>query len=134
MHPSTRSALRRYAQRRDGEPQCDCREAFFVFDYGRSATTRSLHYAFRIVRQALHRRPRGGHSRFRLHDARHTIVCRRLERWYQQGTDIDRQMLALSTYIGHTSPIDTFWYVTATPRLMALAARRMDPLASGGAA
>jgi integrase len=134
MHPSTRSALRRYAQQRDGEPQCECREAFFVFDYGRPATTRSLHYAFRIVRQALHRRPRGGHSRYRLHDARHTFVCRRLERWYQQGTDIDRQMLALSTYIGHASPTDTYWYVTATPRLMALAARRMDPLASGGAA
>jgi hypothetical protein len=57
-----------------------------------------------------------------------------LERWYQQGIDIDRKMLALSTYIGHASPTDTYWYVTATPRLMALAARRLDPLASGGVA
>jgi integrase len=134
MHPSARRALQCYARRRDRDLQCERREAFFVFDYGRPATTRSVHYAFRIVREALHRRPRGGHSRYRLHDARHTFVCRRLERWYQQGIDIDRQMLALSTYIGHASPTDTYWYVTATPRLMALAARRLDPLASGGVA
>jgi integrase len=133
MHPSARNALRRYAQRRDREPQCEHAEAFFAFDQGRPAETRHLHYAFGIVRQVLHRRPRGGHSRYRLHDLRHTFVCRRLERWYQQGTDIDRQMLALSTYIGHASPTDTYWYVTATPRLMSLAARRLEPLAAGGA-
>jgi integrase len=134
MHPSSRRALQRYARRRDRDPQCEGQEAFFVFDRGRPATTRSLHYAFRLVRQTLHRRPRGGHRSYRLHDARHTFVCRRLERWYQQGIDIDRKMLALSTYIGHVSPSDTYWYVTATPRLMALAARRLDPLASGGVA
>jgi hypothetical protein len=43
-------------------------------------------------------------------------------------------MLALSTYIGHASPTDTYWYVTATPRLMALAASRLEPPALGGAA
>jgi len=132
MHPSTGDALRLYAQRRDRDPQCACSEAFFVFDHGRRAGTRHVHYAFREVRQALQRRPRGGHSRYRMHDLRHSFVCRRLERWYQQGTDIDRQMLALSTYIGHASPADTYWYVTATPRLMTLAARRLEPLTKGG--
>jgi integrase len=134
MHPSTRKALRSYAQRRDRDPQCACSEAFFVFDRGRPAGTRHLHYAFREVRQALHRRPRGGHCRYRLHDLRHSFVCRRLERWYQQGADIDGQMLALSTYIGHAKPTDTYWYVTATPRLLSLAARRLEPLAAVGAA
>lgn len=134
MHPSTCKALQRYARRRDRDPQCSDASAFFMFDGGRPAGVRHLHYAFRTVRQVLHRRPRGGHSRYRLHDLRHTFACRRLERWYQQGVDIDRKMLALSTYIGHASPTDTYWYVTATPRLMALAASRLEPLASRGAA
>lgn len=132
IHPSTRDALRRYARLRDRK--CAGSEAFFVFDRGREAATRHLHYAFAIVRQALRQPPRGGHRKYRLHDARHTFVCRRLERWYQQGIDVDRKMLALSTYIGHASPADTYWYVTATPRLMALAAQRLEPLPSGGVA
>lgn len=132
-HSSTRNALRRYLRRRDQDPQCRGVGAFFVFDRGREPTSKHLHYAFRIISKALHRRPRGGHPRYRLHDARHTFVCRRLELWYQRGADIDRQMLALSTYIGHAHPADTYWYATATPRLMALAARRLDLLAGGGA-
>lgn len=132
MHPSTCKALRRYTRRRDQDPRCAAGKAFFMFDGGRPAGTRHLHYAFRTIRRVLRRRPRGGHSRYRLHDLRHTFVCRRLERWYQQGVDIDQKMLALSTYIGHASPTDTYWYVTATPSLMALAAGRLEPLAVGG--
>ena len=134
IHPSECRALLRYARRRDRKLQGKPSDAFFVFDQGRSVTPRHLHYAFRRVRRVLTRRPRGGHSRYRLHDIRHSFVCRRLERWYQQKINIDRRMLALSTYIDHVNPDDTYWYVTATPRLMALAARRLEPLSSGGAA
>jgi integrase len=133
LHPSACKALRRYARRRDRDPQCAQGSAFFMFDRGRTPGTRQIHYAFRAVRKVLPSRPRGGHSRYRLHDLRHTFVCRRLEHWYQQGVDVDRKMLALSTYIGHVSPADTYWYVTATPRLLALAASRLEPLVSRGA-
>jgi integrase len=133
LHPSACKALRSYARRRDRDPRCVAGDAFFMFDRGRTAGNRQIHYAFRAVRKILASRPRGGHSRYRLHDLRHTFVCRRLERWYQQGVDVDRKILALSTYIGHVSPADTYWYVTATPRLLALAANRLAPLAAGDA-
>jgi len=133
LHPSACKALRRYARRRDRDPRCAAGDAFFMFDRGRTAGNRQIHYAFRAVRKILASRPRGGHSRYRLHDLRHTFVCRRLERWYQQGVDVDRKILALSTYIGHVSPADTYWYVTATPHLLALAANRLAPLAAGDA-
>ena len=32
----------------------------------------------------------------------------------------------LSTYLGHVAPSDTYWYLSATPELMALAAKRLD--------
>lgn len=77
-------------------------------------------------------RARGGHRAPRIHDLRHSFVCWRLRRWYEAGVDIDRHMLALSTYLGHTKVTDTYWYITATLELMALAARRLEPLAPTG--
>jgi site-specific recombinase XerD len=37
-------------------------------------------------------------------------------------------MLALSTYVGHAMVTNTYWYITAVPALMALAAERFEPL------
>ncbi len=52
----------------------------------------------------------------------------RILRWQEQGIDIDQQMLALSTYVGHAHVTDTYWYLSAVPELMALAAEQFEPL------
>ena len=44
--------------------------------------------------------------------------------WYRSGEDIDAAMPALSGYLGHVSPAGTYWYVSAVPELMQLAAGR----------
>jgi len=124
IHASVAQALRQYAQRRDRDPLAAAVEAFFVFDYGRPASTRSVEYAFKLLRTALQWRSRGGHPAPRIYDLRHSFICHRLEDWYAQGLDIDRSILALSTYVGHVKVTDTYWYVTATPELMAIAAQR----------
>lgn len=128
LHPSTTRALQRYAQKRDHDSLSATTDAFFVFDHGQAAGTRKLQYAFREVCRELRWRARGGHREPRIHDIRHTFVCRRLQRWYEEGVDIDRNILTLSTYIGHAKVTDTYWYITATPELMAIAARRLEPL------
>ncbi len=74
--------------------------------------------------------PRGGHRFIRIHDLRHTFICRRLMLWQAEGTDIDNAMLALSTYVGHVNLGDTYWYMQAVPELMALAGDRFEALAS----
>ena len=38
----------------------------------------------------------------------------------------------LSTYLGHTDPRSTYWYLSATPELLALAARRLEDAFEGG--
>jgi integrase len=124
MHPSMAEALRRYAQQRDRDAMATNTAAFFVFDYGRAASTRSVEYVFRLLRAQLKWRARGGHPAPRIHDIRHSFICHRLEDWYAQGLDIDRGILALSTYVGHAKVTDTYWYVTATPELLAIAAQR----------
>ncbi|OUL73403.1 MULTISPECIES: tyrosine-type recombinase/integrase [Burkholderiaceae] len=124
IHPTTADVLRRYARKRDRDPLTLNSEAFFVFDYGRPASTHSINYAFHILCDALKLRPRGDHSRLRLRDLRHSFVCHRLQEWYARGLDVDRSILALSTYLGHAKVTDTYWYETATPELLAIAAQR----------
>lgn len=126
IHRTTVQALRRYARRRDEDPASAGTDAFFVFDHGQPATYRKLAYAFRELRRRLKWRARGGYPVPRLHDARHTFVCRRLERWSQGGEDLDCNILALSTYVGHVKVSKTYWYITGTPQLLAIAAERFE--------
>lgn len=132
LHLTTTRALQRYAQQRDRDPLTAGTDAFFVFDYGRPASTCSVEYAFRLLRTALKWTVRGGHPAPRIYDLRHSFICHSLEDWYAQGLDIDRSILALSTYVGHAKVTDTYWYVTATPELLALAAQRFTR-GTGGA-
>lgn len=132
LHATTTLALRDYAARRDRDRFASGHAAFFLFDYGRPARTRAVQYAFTLLRRQLGWRARGGHAMPRIHDLRHTFICRRFEQWYREGLDVDRHVLALSTYVGHAKVTDTYWYATATPELLALAARRVEH-ARGGA-
>lgn len=132
LHQTTTAALLRYEQRRDLDSAAGNTSAFFVFDYGRPASTRSVEYAFQLLRTTLGWHARGDHPHPRVHDLRHTFVCHRLQEWYAQGLAIDSVILALSTYLGHVKVTDTYWYVTATPELLAKAANRL--VSHGGGA
>jgi integrase len=126
LHSTTTRELKQYAQRRDNHPLTTRTQAFFVGDYGRPAQPRNLEYAFEQLRERLRWRSRGQYPAPRIHDLRHTFICHTLELWYDGAIDIDANMLALSTYVGHAKLTDTYWYVTATPELMAAAARRFE--------
>ena len=65
----------------------------------------------------------------RLHDLRHRFAVETLVRWYRDGIDVERHLPRLTTYLGHAHVSDTYWYLTVTPELMRLAARRLDRVA-----
>ena len=65
----------------------------------------------------------------RLHDMRHRFAVNTLLRWYRDGVDVERHIPRLATWLGHAHVSDTYWYLTATPELMQLAARRLDRIA-----
>jgi hypothetical protein len=46
--------------------------------------------------------------------------------WQAQGLDVDQQMLALSTYVGHAMITNTYWYLTGIPELMTVAADKFE--------
>jgi integrase len=62
----------------------------------------------------------------RLHDLRHRLAIATLLRWYRGGVDVDRHLPQLSTYLGHAHVTDTYWYLTATPKLLQYALRRVE--------
>jgi integrase/recombinase XerD len=59
------------------------------------------------------------------------MVVLTLTDWYCRGADVAALLPVLSTYSGHTSPAFTFWYVSAAPELLALAAARLERARSG---
>ena len=46
--------------------------------------------------------------------------------WYRDGGDVEARLPLLSTYLGNVNPSSTYWYLSATPELFALAAERLE--------
>lgn len=46
--------------------------------------------------------------------------------WYRSGADVEAKLPTLSTYLGHRDPRSTYWYLSAAPELLALAAQRLE--------
>ncbi len=135
LHPSTVEALRRYRGRRDLAGVSAQDDApFFVGTRGRRRGMplgeRQVHRIFTELRERLGWRNRGAHHAPRIHDLRHTFVVRRIVLWHAQGVDVDQAMLSLSTYVGHAMVTNTYWYLSAVPELMALAAGRFESFMS----
>lgn len=91
---------------------------------------RTVHYVFQRLRAGLGWTARGGYGQVRIHDLRHTFICRRVQLWHEHGADIDNAMAALSTYVGHVKVSDTYWYLTGVPDLMAVAGKRFELFAA----
>jgi integrase len=81
---------------------------------------------FRRLTRAVGLEPRG-RARPRLHDLRHTVATAHMAAAYRDGGDPQRTLSLLATWLGHTHVTDTYWYLSATPQLMALAAERLEP-------
>jgi integrase len=127
LHPTATTALLSYFRRRARLGPANASAPLFLNE----RTGEALHYS--AVRRAwlrltadLNITPRGGHRFVRIHDLRHTFICRRLMLWQEGGADIDNAMLALSTYVGHLNVRDTYWYLEAVPELMAVAGERFE--------
>ena len=109
---------------------------FFVSDSGRRLTTHTARYNFAQVCQQIGLRERQSFRRNgrgpRLHDMRHSMAVKTMLDWYRKGLNPDREMHKLSTYLGHTSPNHTYWYMEAVPELLALASERAEWFFSEG--
>lgn len=126
VHDSTVQALAAYATARDQTGPAPGDDAFFPNRDGGRLTTRVLSSAFCDLRQRAQVTTPAQQRPARLGDLRHTFAVTTLLSWHRAGVDVQRQLPALSAYLGHVNPAQTYWYLQATPELMALIAERLE--------
>jgi len=131
LHPTTVDALDRYAEARARLCPRPRSTAFFPSATGNALHRSAVSKTLRTITTALGLRTATAHPR--AHDLRHSFAVRTLIGWQRSGVQIDERIAALSTYLGHVSPADTYWYLSATPELMGAAARRLDRVFGGRA-
>jgi integrase len=130
MHPTTTLALRHYRNMRDKRWGVQPERPFFLDATGRPLPARSIQCVFRKLCEGLGwQRGNGELPKPRIHDLRHSFACRRLLLWHRDGQDIGHRIAALTTYLGHGKVRDTYWYLTGTPELLAIAGDRFAQFA-----
>lgn len=126
IHPSTRAALMDYIAlpaRVATHPDPD--GPVFVTAKGTGYVYVTLQSRFKRVREEAGLIPRG-RARPRLHDLRHTFATAHMTAAYARDGDPDRVLSLLATWLGHSDAAHTYWYLSATGELMALAAGRLE--------
>jgi integrase/recombinase XerD len=131
LHETSMRALEDYSRLRDQQfPKPGC-EAFFLSTRGTRLLAPCIHETFNRLVTIAGITPRPGGRRPRPHDLRHGFAVSTLLDWYREGLDVQARLPLLSTWLGHVNPASTFWYLTAAPELLALAAARLDPTLEG---
>lgn len=126
LHHSTVTALGEYAHQRDVLSPKSQTASFFVSMTGTRLIPTVATRVFAGLCRDAGLRPRSATCRPRLHDLRHSFAVTSLIGWYRDGEDVARRLPELSTYLGHTSPASTYWYLTGTPELLGMAVDRLE--------
>jgi integrase len=126
LAPSTVDALGAYVVVRDELQPRPKTPSFFVSTVGTRLYYRNVCAVFRRLVDEAGLELRSPGCRPRLHGLRHSFAVRTLHGWYQAGSDVQARLPLLSTYLGHTGPEATYWYLSAAPELLTLAAERLQ--------
>jgi integrase len=131
LHPSTVQALRHYQRLRDRTAPDTGTPAWFVSTAGTRLLYCNVHHTFHRLVALAGLQPRPGSCRPRIHDLRHSFAVHAMLEAYAAGQDGQRRLTLLSTWLGHTDPHGTYWYLSASPELMAIAAQRLEAHLAG---
>jgi integrase len=101
--------------------------AFFLSAAGTRVRYDNFHLGFQQLVRRAGLKARSAHCRPRPHDLRDSFAVRTLIGWYRDGADVEAMLPRLSTYLGHLHPANTYWYLSAAPELLGLAAERLAP-------
>ena len=125
LHPTTMAALDRYRSRRDRCCPHPATQAMFVSTTGTRLLYANVHQTWLNLIGIVGLEPLTPRCRPCIHDLRHRFAVPTLIGWYRDGGTVEAQLPALSAYLGHRSPGDTYWYLHAAPELLTLAAHRL---------
>ena len=128
IHQTTIAALDRYAEVRDRVCPRPRSDAFFLSRNGTRLRYQCVRRVFMRLVAAVGLEDRSPRSRPRPHSLRHSFAVNTLRDWYASDLDVQARLPLLTTHMGHVTPASTYYYLTAAPDLLALAARRLEPI------
>ena len=126
LHPSTRRALSRYVQQRDGLLNPPRAANFLLCANGRPPEVSTVRRVFYQLSRQMGLRGPSDRRGPRLQDFRHRCATEILLKWYQAGEDVERRLPVLSTFLGHGHISETFWYLSGSSELLEQAAQRLE--------
>jgi len=126
LHPSTVTALRGYLRRTDRPPAAPNTSALLITSVGTRLRVSDAQRTFATLRCRAGIEARSASCRPRLHDLRHSFAVATMLDAYHRDEDVGRSLALLATYLGHVDPASTYWYLSAAPELMQLAADRLQ--------
>lgn len=126
LHPSTVEALRRYLRLRNRSVPATGTSALFVSTAGTRLIYCNVHNTFHRLVGHAGLTPRSRSCRPRIHDLRHSFAVAAMLDAYAAGQDGQIRLTLLSTWLGHVHPASTYWYLSASPELMAVAGQRLE--------
>lgn len=132
IHPSTSTVLADYRQARRVCLPRPVTTAFLVNSRGGRLDEHNTSHTFTRLLEAAGLQAAPGRRRPRLADLRHSFATTTLTRWYHDGGDVQARLPLLATYLGHADPKSTYWYLSGSPELLALAAARLEHAFAGG--
>ncbi|WP_125617094.1 tyrosine-type recombinase/integrase [Specibacter cremeus] len=132
IHASTLQALSDYQRLRAALTAKAPAGPLLVGTRGNRLNLNSARAAFRRVANTAKLPTRPGGPTARLHDLRHSFAVQTLIDAHRQGADVDARIAVLATYLGHVDPLNTYWYLSASPELMSVVRDRMAAFGQGG--
>jgi integrase len=117
LHDTTVEALNHYLEHRRNFGGAD--DHLFLSSKGGALPYQTVNATFLQLVRSIGLRGGPGESGPRIHDLRHSMAVHSLESCPIDRDHVTRHMLALSTYLGHSEIAHTYWYLHATPQLLA---------------
>jgi integrase/recombinase XerD len=131
LHDSTVTALRNYLRDRDRLHPALSSPALLISTAGTRLLYGNVHWTFHRLVQQAGLVARSASCRPRIHDLRHSFAVAAMLDAYATGQDGQVRLTLLSTYLGHVDPAGTYWYLSASPELLALAGQRLEHSRAG---
>ena len=116
LHETAQAGLERYIEQR--RPYAPFDDHVFVSLRRKPLLIRDVDTAFKTAIDMIGLQKGPGLQSPTPRSLRHTFAVRALEACPDGRNRITKHMLALSTYLGHSSVKSTYWYLEATPDLM----------------
>lgn len=130
LHETAQAGLERYLQQR--RPYAPFNDHVFVSLRRKPLLPGDVESAFRTAVKHAGLPLGTGSARPTPHSLRHSFTVRALQTCPDGREVITKHMLALSTYLGHTTVASTYWYLEAVPDLMRDIADRAEQFVTGG--